>query len=71
MMVKYALEQVRRTQAEAAAQSLYLELAVKPVAAEDASYPRVFEDTVIVFLILCGIYLMVSITSSILREQVG
>jgi len=71
MMVQSALEQVRGTQAEAAAQSLYLELAVKPVAAEDASYPRVFEDTVIVFLILCGIYLMVSITSSILREQVG
>ena len=70
MMVQSALEQVRGTQAEAAAQSLYLELAVKPVAAEDASYPRVFEDTVIVFLILCGIYLMVSITSSILREQV-
>ena len=32
------------------------------------SYPRAFEDTLLAFLIFSGIYLMVSLTASILRE---
>ena len=70
-MFQTSLEEVRAKRAEASAQSLFLELSVVPVVAQDASYPRVFEDTLIVFLIMSGIYLMIAITGSILREQLG
>lgn len=70
-MFQTSLEEVRAKRAEASAQSLFLELSVVPVVAQDASYPRGFEDTLIVFLIMSGIYLMIAITGSILREQLG
>lgn len=55
---------------EASRQVRYLTIAVDPVASESASYPRSFENTVLAFLIFSGIYLMISLTASILREQV-
>jgi capsular polysaccharide transport system permease protein len=36
-----------------------------------ASYPRVFENSILAFLVLSGVYLMISLTASILREQVS
>jgi capsular polysaccharide transport system permease protein len=61
------LEQART---EAGRQVRYLTIAVDPVASEEASYPRSFENTILAFLIFGGIYLMISLTASILREQV-
>lgn len=55
---------------EANRQVRYLSVAVSPVAPDEATYPRSFENTILAFLIFAGIYLMVSLTSSILREQV-
>jgi capsular polysaccharide transport system permease protein len=55
---------------EASRQVRYLTVAVDPVASEEPSYPRSFENTFIAFLIFGGIYLMISLTASILREQV-
>ena len=55
---------------EANRQVRYLSVAVNPIAPDEATYPRKFENTVLAFLIFAGIYLMVSLTSSILREQV-
>ncbi|MEM9582976.1 MAG: capsule biosynthesis protein [Pseudomonadota bacterium] len=55
---------------EANRQVRYLSVAVSPVAPDEATYPRAFENTILAFLIFSGIYLMVSLTSSILREQV-
>ncbi len=55
---------------EANRQVRYLSVAVTPVAPDEATYPRSFENTILAFLIFAGIYLMVSLTSSILREQV-
>ena len=37
----------------------------------DKTYPRAFENTMVTMLIMLGIYLMVSMTASILREQVS
>jgi capsular polysaccharide transport system permease protein len=45
-------------------------MGVEPVATDEATYPRAFENTMLAFLIFSGIYLMISLTSSILREQV-
>lgn len=70
MMLQSALQQVEQTRLEANRQVRYLTTAVSPVSSEEASYPRKFENTVLAFLIFGGIYLMISLTSSILREQV-
>lgn len=55
---------------EASRQVRYLTVAVRPVAPEEPTYPRKFENTILAFLIFAGIYLMLSLTASILREQV-
>ena len=70
MMLQSALQQVEQTRMEAYRQVRYLTISVEPVASEEASYPRKFENTILAFLIFSGIYLMISLTASILREQV-
>lgn len=54
---------------EAGRQVRYLTVAVDPVASEAPSYPRSFENTLLAFLVFGGIYMMISLTASILREQ--
>ncbi len=70
MLLQSALQQMEQTRLEANRQVRYLTISVKPVTPQEASYPRSFENTLLAFLIFAGIYLMVSLTSSILREQV-
>lgn len=71
LMLQSALQQVETTRLEANRQVRYLTTAVVPVASQEPSYPRKFENTVLAFLIFSGIYLMCSLTASILREQVS
>jgi capsular polysaccharide transport system permease protein len=71
LQVQAALAQLEAAQIEANRQVRYLSLGVEPVAPDEATYPRAFENTVLAFLIFAGIYLMVSLTASILREQVS
>ncbi len=66
-LAQTGLEQART---EASRQVRYLTVAVRPVPSEEPSYPRKFENTILAFLIFGGIYLMFSLTASILREQV-
>jgi capsular polysaccharide transport system permease protein len=40
------------------------------VAPDEPTYPRAFENTTLAFLIFAGLYLMMSLTASVLREQV-
>lgn len=70
MMLQSALQQMEQARVEASRQVRYLTVAVKPVASQEATYPRAFENTILAFLIFGGIYLMISLTASILREQV-
>ena len=71
LFLQSAITNEKQTEMEANRQVRYLTTSVNPVAAEDPSYPRKFENTVLAFLILSGIYLMFSLTASILREQVS
>ncbi|MDE4191699.1 capsule biosynthesis protein [Phaeobacter gallaeciensis] len=71
LMLQSALQQVETTRMEANRQVRYLTTAVEPVPSEEPSYPRKFENTILAFLIFSGIYLMCSLTASILREQVS
>ncbi|MEP3674268.1 capsule biosynthesis protein [Sulfitobacter sp.] len=66
-LAQTGLEQART---EASRQVRYLTVAVRPVPSQEPSYPRKFENTILAFLIFGGIYLMLSLTASILREQV-
>ncbi|RMH44603.1 MAG: capsule biosynthesis protein [Alphaproteobacteria bacterium] len=70
-LMAQALQLLESARIEANRQVRYLSLGVQPVAPDEATYPRAFENTVLAFLIFGGIYLMVSITASILREQVS
>ncbi len=56
---------------EASRQTKYLALNVRPIQPQDAAYPRKFENTFLSFLIFAGLYLLISLTGSILREQVS
>ena len=71
MVLQAALETKRASEIEANKQVRYLTVSVKPVASQDPSYPRSFENTLLAFLIFAGIYLLLSLTASVLREQVS
>ncbi len=71
IVLQSALETKRQSEVEANKQVRYLTVSVQPVALEAPSYPRAFENTVLAFLIFAGIYLMLSLTVSILKEQMS
>lgn len=70
LQVQQALAAMETAQVEANRQVRYLSLGVEPVAPDEPTYPRVVENTALAFLIFAGLYLMASLTASILREQV-
>ncbi|KIC51229.1 capsule biosynthesis protein [Tateyamaria sp. ANG-S1] len=70
LMLQSALQQMEQARVEASRQVRYLTVAVEPIAPEEPTYPRAFENTILAFLVFAGIYLMISLTASILREQV-
>lgn len=69
LMLAQALQQLETARIEANRQVRYLAPSVSPVAPDEPTYPRAFENTLLAFLIFGGIYLMLSLTASILREQ--
>jgi len=71
MMLQTAMQYVEPTRTEANRQVRYLTVTVNPVPSEDPTYPRKFENTILAFLLFAGIYLMISRTASVLREQVS
>ena len=71
LMLSQALQALEGARLEAERQSLYLTISVNPVAPDEAAFPRKLENTLLAFLIFSGIYLMLSMTASILREQVS
>ena len=71
LLMQQALQQLETARIEANKQTRYLEMGVHPVAPDQPTYPRSFENTILAFLVFAGIYLMISLTASILREQVS
>lgn len=66
-----AAAQMETARIEANKQVRYLSLSISPVPPDEATYPKAFQNTIVAFLIFSGIYLLLSLTSSILREQVS
>ncbi len=71
LMLSQAAQQLEVARIEANKQVRYLSLGVSPVAPDEPTYPRALENTALAFFIFAGIYLMMSLTASILREQVS
>ncbi len=71
MMMQESLQSLEAARTEANRQVRYLSTGVNPVPPDEPTYPRAFENTVLAALIFAGIYLMISLTASILREQVS
>jgi capsular polysaccharide transport system permease protein len=69
LLVQTALQSMETARAEANRQTKYLNLSVNPLAADAPAYPRAFENTAVTLLVLLGIYLMITMTIAILREQ--
>ena len=63
--------QMETARIEANKQVRYLSLSVAPVPPDEATYPKAFQNTIVALLIFSGFYLMMSLTASILREQVS
>ena len=71
MMMQEALQQLEVARIEANRQVRFLSIGVTPVPPDEPTYPKVFENTLISFFIFGAIYLLVSVTIAILREQVS
>lgn len=70
LLLAQSLQAMESARVAANRQTRYLSISVNPVAPDEAAYPRAFENTLVVMLIFAGIYLMISMTVAILREQV-
>ena len=70
MLLAQSLQSMESARIEANRQVRYLSLSVSPVPPDEATYPRAFENSVVALLVFAGIYLMLSMTTAILREQI-
>ncbi len=70
-LVQQSFAAVDAARNEADRQVRYLSTSVEPIAPDDPTYPRSFENTLVAMLLFAGLYLMISLTASILREQVS
>jgi capsular polysaccharide transport system permease protein len=71
LMLQQTLQSLETAQTEANRQVRYLSTGVPPIAPDKPTYPRALENTLVAFLIFSGIYLIMSLTVSVLREQVS
>lgn len=70
-MLAQTLQTMELARIEANRQARYISVSVSPVAPDEATYPRAFENTMVALLVFAGIYLLISMTAAILREQVS
>jgi len=71
MMRAQAMQQLESARMEVSRQVRYLALSVEPIAPDEPTYPRKLENSMVAFLVFLGIYLFMSMTASVLREQVS
>ncbi|MDP4033686.1 MAG: capsule biosynthesis protein [Pseudorhodobacter sp.] len=71
LLLSQSLQAMESARVEANRQVRYLSVSVSPMAPDEATYPRAFENTMVALLVFAGIYLMISMTAAILREQVS
>ena len=70
-LMQQSVQSLETARIEASRQVRYLSLSSRPIAPDEPTYPRKFENTLLALLIFSGIYLMASLTAAVLREQVS
>ncbi len=70
LLLGQSLQAMETARTDANRQVRYLSISVSPIPPDEATYPRAFENTMVALLVFAGIYLMISMTAAILREQV-
>ncbi|MDR7125279.1 capsule biosynthesis protein [Pseudotabrizicola sp. 4114] len=71
LLLSQSLQSMETARTDANRQVRYLSVSVSPLPPDEATYPRAFENTMVALLVFAGIYLMISMTAAILREQVS
>lgn len=71
LILQEAIGGMESARLEANRQVRYLSLGVSPIAPVDPTHPRKVEGTILAFVVFLGIYILASLTVSILREQVS
>ncbi len=71
LMLQQSLQLLETARIDANRQVRYLSIGVTPIAPDVPTYPRKMESTILAFIIFMGIYIMLSLTVAILREQVS
>ncbi len=71
LMLQQALTQLETARIEANRQTRYLSLGVAPIAPDVPTHPKKLENTALAFFIFLGLYIFISLTISILREQLS
>lgn len=71
LMLQQSLQLLETARVDANRQVRYLSIGVTPIAPDVPTYPRKMESTILAFIIFMGIYIMLSLTVAILREQVS
>ncbi|MEM7614328.1 MAG: capsule biosynthesis protein [Pseudomonadota bacterium] len=71
LILQESIAAVTTARTEANRQVRYLSMGVAPIAPQEPTYPRKVENTLLAFVVFLGIYIMASLTVSILREQVS
>ncbi|MSU89184.1 capsule biosynthesis protein [Rhodobacteraceae bacterium 2CG4] len=70
-ILQQAIASMETARLEASRQVRYLSMGVAPVAPVEPTFPRKIEGTILAFVLFAGIYILASLTVSILREQVS
>lgn len=70
-LLAQSLIQLEAARIEANRQTRYLSIGVSPIAPDEATYPKAFENTLLSVIVFGGLFLLISLTLSILREQVS
>ena len=71
LIMQESLQQMEAARIEAMRQVRFLSLGVAPIPPDVPTSPKVFENTLITFFAFAAIYLLVSLTIAVLREQVS
>jgi len=71
MLLQQSLSSLETARVETNRQTRYLSLAVAPIPPDVPTHPKAFENTMLALALFFGIYIFLSLTISILREQIG
>jgi len=71
MLLQQSLSSLEAARMEVNRQTRYLSLAVAPIPPDVPTHPKALENTLLALALFFGLYIFISLTVTILREQIG